>query len=61
MPETVFFKDDGKIDFMVTMDRDLCLTLDRKGLDGTSSSTNTRNKLENAVKERHQDTEPHGR
>jgi len=30
MPETVFFKDDSKIDFMTTLDREGCLAYDTK-------------------------------
>lgn len=30
MPETVFLKDDSKIDFMTTLDREGCLAYDTK-------------------------------
>ena len=30
MPETVFFKDDGKLNFVTSMDRECCLSVDTK-------------------------------
>lgn len=42
MPETVFFKEDGKIDFLTTMDRDCCIAYDTKT---KSESLSVRKKL----------------
>jgi len=54
MPETVFFKDDGKLDFVTTMDRDCCISVDTKvKMDNLS----VRTKLSDIVKERKKDCE----
>ncbi len=58
MPETVFFKDDGKLDFVTTMDRDCCLSIDTKV---KLENLYVRTKLSEIVKERKKDCELYGK
>lgn len=58
IPETVFFKEDGKIDFITMMDRDCCISYDTKT---KLEPLQVRTKLTEVVKERKKDTEMHGR
>lgn len=54
MPETAFFKDDGKLDFVTAMDRDCCLSIDTKV---KLENLYVRTKLSEIVKERKKDCE----
>jgi hypothetical protein len=56
MPETVFLKD-GKFDFLVMQDKDYCLTLDTKI---KLTSLNIKIRLQDAAKEKKEDTVEHG-
>lgn len=58
VPETVFFKEDGKIDFLTTTDRDCCVSYDIKT---KLENLHIRTKLAEVVKDRKKDTEMHGR
>jgi len=58
MPETVFFKDDGKLNFVTTMDREGCLTMDNKV---KLEYLAVRYKLIESVRERRQDSELYGK
>ena len=57
MPETVFFKE-GKIDFLTSTDKDLCLSLDVKT---KLQNLEVRKKLQEIVKERLKDSENMGK
>lgn len=58
VPETVFFKDDGKIDFMTTVDRDFCIAYDTKT---KLENLPVRKKLVEIGKERRNDFEMYSR
>lgn len=57
LPETVFYND-GRIDFVATIDKDCCLALDTKL---KLQNLEIRKKLEEIVKERLKDCEMHGK
>lgn len=54
MPETIFFKDAGKIDLIVQCDREWCLSQDTKTKNPTLLEM--RKKLPSIVEERRRDT-----
>lgn len=56
IPETVFLKD-GKFDFLVMQDKELCLTLDTKI---KLTSLNIKIRLQEAAKEKKEDTVEYG-
>ena len=58
-PETVFFKEDGKIEFMTTM-KDCSISIEKKYNEGAQSVQKIRGALNTAVAERRWDQELFG-